>query len=571
MLHDSTLQGIALHHRAITVVTSMTQFSSLPKGGDPTRGVTKDKSNASLLFFQKHREMVSVVFALIGSLVALNPSKYPASGVKAPANPKWTEKFLKGVTIPNVPVNPSGAGEFPVTDRTRCIQDLDWSLTFDDGPSPHTKNVLDALSAKGIKATFFVVGSQVLLYPDVLKRIHEEGHQIALHTWSHPYLPSLTNDEIVAEMVYTSQVIRDVIGVSPKHVRVPFGSIDRRVRAVLQAMGLEIIYWTRDTDDWKLNFTPIDNWTPKTVYDLFRTWASEAPQGSISLQHDIQEVPTTLVPEVLTILGNKFNFKTLNACVNVPAHDDFIHNLVKADFETPVTTTTAVVPTTTVPPTTKPASSTSIIVTSSTQSETSVVTTKTETPNTSTSSSVTKTETPNTATSSSVTKTTVSKTIVETSTSAAATETTTDVIITTTKGGVSTVIPPSTSTGEATPVYPDVSSTDKPVKPTNVYPDVTATPIKPAPSGVYGDAPAPTEGTKEPKYETEAPKGTEKPVKAPKYDEDPKAEAKTPVYGAKLGEDDVEPAPAKDDETYNIVSSATTYSAVGLLSVLMLL
>lgn len=82
------------------------------------------------------------------------------------------------------------------------------------------------MKARNIKATFFVVGSRVLQRPEVLKRVYQEGHDIGIHTWSHPYLSSLSNQQIVAEIMYTSQAIKDVIGVTPKYMRPPFGTIN---------------------------------------------------------------------------------------------------------------------------------------------------------------------------------------------------------------------------------------------------------------------------------------------------------------------------------------------------------
>lgn len=68
-------------------------------------------------------------------------------------------------------------------DISVCPTRRDWGLTFDDGPSNQTVELLDNLLTDGTKATFFMIGSQAVLFPDIVRRIVNEGHQIAVHTW----------------------------------------------------------------------------------------------------------------------------------------------------------------------------------------------------------------------------------------------------------------------------------------------------------------------------------------------------------------------------------------------------
>ncbi|KAG0270884.1 chitin deacetylase [Linnemannia exigua] len=69
-----------------------------------------------------------------------------------------------------------------------------------DGPSPDSPRLYDNLAAHNQKATLFIVGSRAISFPQTLKRAYNEGHQIAIHTWSHPSMTSLTNEQIVAEL-----------------------------------------------------------------------------------------------------------------------------------------------------------------------------------------------------------------------------------------------------------------------------------------------------------------------------------------------------------------------------------
>jgi len=67
----------------------------------------------------------------------------------------------------------------------------------------------------------------------------------AVHTWSHPYLSTLSNEQIIAELGWTKKIIKDVLGVTPNMMRPPYGDIDDRVRAISLAMGLTPVMWTR--------------------------------------------------------------------------------------------------------------------------------------------------------------------------------------------------------------------------------------------------------------------------------------------------------------------------------------
>lgn len=103
---------------------------------------------------------------------------------------------------------------------------MDWGLTYDDGPSPYTSDLLAYLDEVKLKSTFFVVGSRVISYPEILQAEYMAGHQIAVHTWSHASLTTLTNEEIIAELGWTKKVIKDVLGVTPNMMRPPTGDIE---------------------------------------------------------------------------------------------------------------------------------------------------------------------------------------------------------------------------------------------------------------------------------------------------------------------------------------------------------
>ncbi|RIX60522.1 polysaccharide deacetylase family protein [Paenibacillus nanensis] len=125
------------------------------------------------------------------------------------------------------------------------------ALTFDDGPdAKYTTAILDILKEKGVKATFFVVGSQVEKYPDVMKRIIEEGHAVGNHTQGHKNLRELGKSGILEQMTEADEAIEDAVGFTPELFRAPYGAVSDTLTDVLEENDRRLVGWTVDTRDW---------------------------------------------------------------------------------------------------------------------------------------------------------------------------------------------------------------------------------------------------------------------------------------------------------------------------------
>ncbi|AJS61755.1 polysaccharide deacetylase [Paenibacillus sp. IHBB 10380] len=126
-------------------------------------------------------------------------------------------------------------------------------LTFDDGPSKLTGKVLDILQDSNIKATFFVLGEHVTRYPELISRLHEEGHAIGNHTYNHNY------DELYKgfspfwnQIKQTEAEIQRVIGVRTSLVRAPGGTaghFDNTYFSLMKQAGYQVIDWNIDSGD----------------------------------------------------------------------------------------------------------------------------------------------------------------------------------------------------------------------------------------------------------------------------------------------------------------------------------
>ncbi len=118
-------------------------------------------------------------------------------------------------------------------------------LTFDDGPSTVvTGRILDILLKEGVPATFFITGERVFGREEVLRRIHDEGHAIGVHTYSHRYDAIYSSDRAFLEDVRKcAEIIEKVTGEKPKLYRFPGGGRHDRFEALLREMGYETVLW----------------------------------------------------------------------------------------------------------------------------------------------------------------------------------------------------------------------------------------------------------------------------------------------------------------------------------------
>lgn len=122
------------------------------------------------------------------------------------------------------------------------------AITFDDGPGAYTAQLLDELAARDVKATFFVSGYRAANYPETLKRMVSEGHQLASHTQNHENLNTLSAAKIADEISRTQDYTTAAGGDNPAYIRPPYGNANKTVRA--QAPS-PLINWSVDPEDWK--------------------------------------------------------------------------------------------------------------------------------------------------------------------------------------------------------------------------------------------------------------------------------------------------------------------------------
>ncbi len=139
------------------------------------------------------------------------------------------------------------------------------ALTFDDGPSPQTPELLAYLREEGIHATFFQLGIQAERYPSIAQQVHADGHEIGNHSWSHTslsphlgpprHLPSLR--KIHNELARTQALLRQLHGEPPRFFRPPYGHHWTGLDLVQRRLRLQGVQWTIIAHDWE--------WSPERV------------------------------------------------------------------------------------------------------------------------------------------------------------------------------------------------------------------------------------------------------------------------------------------------------------------
>lgn len=182
------------------------------------------------------------------------------------------------------------------------------AITFDDGPhATNTPRLLDMLKQRNIKATFFVVGQCVAEYPDIAKRIVDEGHEIASHSWSHPQLTKLGEGGVTDQLQRTHDVIKQTTGVTTTLLRPPYGAFTQnQIAWANKKWDYKTILWDVDPLDWKI----------RNAEAVKSKILAGTVKGSIILAHDIHKSTVDAMPETLDGLTAKgFKFVTVSELI----------------------------------------------------------------------------------------------------------------------------------------------------------------------------------------------------------------------------------------------------------------
>ncbi len=194
-----------------------------------------------------------LVLLLLGAATLAVPASFTIPADQPAAEVAPPDEYLPAVAdLLAAPAAPGAEAAFPLVRGDPATGLV--GLTFDAGGSDsgQTGLVLDTLREHGIQATFFLTGEWAQANPGLVQRMVAEGHELANHTYSHPNLTHLGDEEALGQVQAAEDALLQAAGVLPlAYVRPPFGAWNRQLLALLSAHGYQLVYWTLDSRDWQ--------------------------------------------------------------------------------------------------------------------------------------------------------------------------------------------------------------------------------------------------------------------------------------------------------------------------------
>ncbi|KAF8450717.1 carbohydrate esterase family 4 protein [Boletus edulis BED1] len=241
---------------------------------------------------------------------------FPADLALATMPQAWIDALSRAVTagkIPDIPVSTSSNLENPTyptgydpysatvcSSTYKCVTAGDvWdappgvlALSFDDGPLPASGALYDFLVKNNERVTHFFIGQNILSHPQEFQTAINNQDDLAVHTWTHPFMTSKSNEEVVAELGWSMWIVHNSTGGRiPRFWRPPYGDSDMRVRAIAkEVFGLTTVIWNQDTDDWTLDQNPPGT-TLEKIGSQMQTWLTgPKTTGLVILEHELSDL-----------------------------------------------------------------------------------------------------------------------------------------------------------------------------------------------------------------------------------------------------------------------------------------
>lgn len=186
------------------------------------------------------------------------------------------------------------------------------ALTFDDGPHPIlTERILKILAQYGVSATFFMVGENVINYPEAAKQVILAGHEVGNHTFTHPHIANLNEKAIFDEIGKCEDALEELCEYRPHILRTPQGALTPSLERCLLDDDYILVLWSLDTRDW-------DN---KSTACIVQTVLDNVKSGDIILMHDFighnSKTPEALEKIIPVLLSQGYEFVTVSELLGV--------------------------------------------------------------------------------------------------------------------------------------------------------------------------------------------------------------------------------------------------------------
>lgn len=150
------------------------------------------------------------------------------------------------------------------------------ALTFDDGPSAYTQDIVDVLVEHDVAATFLFIGKQVNRHSDAVAYAHKQGMVVGNHTWDHNDLSAMKEEKQADNIGKANDVLEQLVGHSIKVFRPPYGAMNEESKDTVTSLGMKLLMWNRDPEDWRATSTE----------DILNYFKQTEPSGGIYLLHE---------------------------------------------------------------------------------------------------------------------------------------------------------------------------------------------------------------------------------------------------------------------------------------------
>jgi peptidoglycan-N-acetylglucosamine deacetylase len=235
---------------------------------------TPDDDEYSVTFVNRRRVLLAVGGLVLTSGTAARfgpgqPAHPPARHHDPAKHPHKAQHVAPAYNVPSYPLNQP---LYYINDASKAI-----ALTIDDGPDPvYTPQVLSVLHKYGVTATFSMIGEHVAAYPQLARAVHDAGHKICNHTWTHSDLVGLRVPRVRDELTRAGDAIHAATGVHPVLFRAPYGAWSHAVIRQCERMQMVPLDWSVDPRDW----------AQPGVRRIVRNIMKNTQPGSIILEHD---------------------------------------------------------------------------------------------------------------------------------------------------------------------------------------------------------------------------------------------------------------------------------------------
>jgi len=232
----------------------------------------------------------------------------PSVVSRQPARTKHTTAGDQGKSLP-VLLRPeeilplpreSMAAELPPVEYPQIIKRVEVKgkvgISFDDGPYPGiTEQYLDILEKYNTRATFFMVGQRVSLYPEPARKVIEQGSEIGNHSWGHGRLDELKTEQVLADLQSVTEQVYDIVGQKVDFMRPPYGCYSEAVVAAARELNQHLVLWDVDPRDWE--DPPPEEIVAKIM--------NQTKPGSIIILHEGHKNTLQALPEIIKKLRER--------------------------------------------------------------------------------------------------------------------------------------------------------------------------------------------------------------------------------------------------------------------------